>query len=142
MSSFIELARRALNSNTTAAAAAVIAITLHQRHETADHDDCITSRTAARCNHVHQMSFNLDTERPIRQLDRHTSDAQITRSRLPKTKNANDLYSTYKVDWNTVLGEGAYGRVYPARHRNTGEKVCNILMIYIVHVAYYYLYNI
>eukprot|EP00565_Helicotheca_tamesis_P003267 CAMPEP_0185728254 /NCGR_PEP_ID=MMETSP1171-20130828/3664_1 /TAXON_ID=374046 /ORGANISM="Helicotheca tamensis, Strain CCMP826" /LENGTH=762 /DNA_ID=CAMNT_0028396937 /DNA_START=285 /DNA_END=2573 /DNA_ORIENTATION=+ len=29
----------------------------------------------------------------------------------------------YKVDWKTVLGEGAYGSVYPARRATTGEKV-------------------
>lgn len=29
----------------------------------------------------------------------------------------------YNVDWNTVLGEGAYGAVHPARLASTGEKV-------------------
>lgn len=34
-----------------------------------------------------------------------------------------DLHTKYKVDWKTVLGEGAYGSVYPARLACTGEKV-------------------
>eukprot|EP00980_Cylindrotheca_fusiformis_P026140 scaffold15472_cov117-Cylindrotheca_fusiformis.AAC.4 len=34
-----------------------------------------------------------------------------------------NLHTKYKVDWKTVLGEGAYGSVYPARLASTGEKV-------------------
>jgi len=33
------------------------------------------------------------------------------------------LTDKYNVDWKTVLGEGAYGSVHPARHAATGEKV-------------------
>lgn len=33
------------------------------------------------------------------------------------------LTAKYNVDWKTVLGEGAYGSVHPARLRATGEKV-------------------
>lgn len=33
------------------------------------------------------------------------------------------LEDKYAVDWKTVLGEGAYGSVHPARLRSTGEKV-------------------
>ena len=33
------------------------------------------------------------------------------------------LNAKYKVDWKTVLGEGAYGSVHPARLAITGEKV-------------------
>jgi hypothetical protein len=33
------------------------------------------------------------------------------------------LNNKYNVDWNTVIGEGAYGSVYPARLACTGEKV-------------------
>jgi hypothetical protein len=34
-----------------------------------------------------------------------------------------ELDDKYIVDWKTVLGEGAYGSVHPARLRATGEKV-------------------
>jgi hypothetical protein len=33
------------------------------------------------------------------------------------------LHEKYKVDWQTVMGEGAYGSVHPARLAATGEKV-------------------
>lgn len=33
------------------------------------------------------------------------------------------LNAKYNVDWQTVLGEGAYGSVHPARLRATGEKL-------------------
>ena len=35
------------------------------------------------------------------------------------------LNEKYNVDWKNVLGEGAYGSVYPARLAATGEKVCS-----------------
>jgi hypothetical protein len=35
-----------------------------------------------------------------------------------------NLEDKYQVDWNNVLGEGAYGSVHPARLAATGEKVC------------------
>jgi serine/threonine protein kinase len=34
-----------------------------------------------------------------------------------------DLNEKYRVDWKTVMGEGAYGSVHPARLAATGEKV-------------------
>jgi hypothetical protein len=33
------------------------------------------------------------------------------------------LNDKYRVDWKTVIGEGAYGSVHPARLAATGEKV-------------------
>ena len=39
------------------------------------------------------------------------------------------LKDKYKVDWKTVLGEGAYGSVHPARVAKTGEKVRKISII-------------
>jgi hypothetical protein len=40
------------------------------------------------------------------------------------------LNEKYKVDWNTVLGEGAYGSVHPARLALTGEKVRESVCVY------------
>ena len=40
-----------------------------------------------------------------------------------KSMRGRGLYDKYKVDWDTVLGEGAYGTVHPARLAATGEKV-------------------
>jgi hypothetical protein len=61
-------------------------------------------------------------------------DGTTKESRLPTTpRNVNlkkmrslkgrTLEDKYAVDWKTVLGEGAYGSVHPARLRATGEKV-------------------
>lgn len=33
------------------------------------------------------------------------------------------LHDKYKIDWDVILGEGAYGSVHPARLSATGEKV-------------------
>jgi len=46
----------------------------------------------------------------------------VTAHRM-RSLRARNLDDKYKVDWKTVLGEGAYGSVHPARVANTGEKV-------------------
>lgn len=46
----------------------------------------------------------------------------VTAHRM-RSLRARNLDDKYKVDWMTVLGEGAYGSVHPARVANTGEKV-------------------
>jgi hypothetical protein len=40
-----------------------------------------------------------------------------------KSLRARNMSDKYNVDWKTVLGEGAYGSVHPARLAATGEKV-------------------
>lgn len=40
-----------------------------------------------------------------------------------RSKRGRGLNEKYNVDWETVLGEGAYGSVHPARLAATGEKV-------------------
>jgi hypothetical protein len=116
MSSFLELARRALNNTSTAAAVGLFAITVQQHSETTRDGN----KSRARCDALHQKL-------PFQRLDRQTSHLERTWPTQPitldKTKRADELHSTYKVDWKTVLGEGAYGQVYPARHRGSGEKV-------------------
>ena len=42
---------------------------------------------------------------------------------------ARGLNDKYNVDWKTVLGEGAYGSVHPARLAKTGEKVRAMLFM-------------
>ena len=120
MSSFVELARRALNSNITTAAAATVLITLnrHNQHDTSYDNRYLKS--TAKCDVAHS---------PFRRWGAQSSgcnnDTNDKRDKIHfvKTRPADELHSTYRVNWNTVLGEGAYGRVYPARHVNTGEKV-------------------
>jgi hypothetical protein len=110
MTSIGLLARRAVNSS----AAAITAVILTVAH-TGDGPQVGNDRTRARCDEFHK---------PFWRLGRPDSSflhrAQKTDSR---TKEIDQLHSIYKVDWGTVLGEGAFGRVYPAKHRDTGEKV-------------------
>eukprot|EP00594_Rhizosolenia_setigera_P005476 CAMPEP_0178949188 /NCGR_PEP_ID=MMETSP0789-20121207/5897_1 /TAXON_ID=3005 /ORGANISM="Rhizosolenia setigera, Strain CCMP 1694" /LENGTH=852 /DNA_ID=CAMNT_0020629653 /DNA_START=178 /DNA_END=2736 /DNA_ORIENTATION=- len=40
-----------------------------------------------------------------------------------RSVRARHLDDKYIVDWSTVMGEGAYGSVHPARLRQTGQKV-------------------
>ena len=40
-----------------------------------------------------------------------------------RSNRGRSLEDKYNVDWKTVLGEGAYGSVHPARLAATGEKV-------------------
>ena len=68
-------------------------------------------------------------------LQRKTASAKnkLSPSRIHQPRNVmisrmrsvagRGLHDKYNVDWKTVLGEGAYGSVHPARLALTGEKV-------------------
>ena len=45
------------------------------------------------------------------------------RSKQQRQARGTDMNTKYDIDWKHVLGEGAYGRVHPARVVATGEKV-------------------
>lgn len=52
-----------------------------------------------------------------------------------RSVRARHLDDKYIVDWSTVMGEGAYGSVHPARLRQTGQKVREaILCRFILYV--------
>lgn len=61
-------------------------------------------------------------EPPRRQLSsrKEPKNVMLHRMRSSAGRGMNDKYT---VDWETVIGEGAYGSVHPARLRMTGEKV-------------------
>jgi hypothetical protein len=56
----------------------------------------------------------------VKNSRRHSLNVMLTRMR---SVTGRGLHEKYKVDWNTVLGEGAFGSVHPARLALTGEKV-------------------
>jgi hypothetical protein len=58
------------------------------------------------------QSIHSDTRQP--------RNVMLHRMRSIRARNLEDKY---KVDWSSVMGEGAYGSVYPARLATTGEKV-------------------
>lgn len=66
-------------------------------------------------------SFENTTRNEPRRFGRNEA-RNVGLARMRSTAGRN-LTSKYKVDWKTVLGEGAYGSVHPARLANTGEKV-------------------
>lgn len=57
---------------------------------------------------------------PISAQFHQPRNVMISRMRSIKGRGLNEKYN---VDWNLVLGEGAYGSVHPARLALTGEKV-------------------
>jgi ribosomal protein L17 len=61
------------------------------------------------------------TKAEPRQLQR--SEAKNVMLHRMRSTTGRNLHTKYKVDWKTVLGEGAYGSVHPARLACTGEKV-------------------
>jgi hypothetical protein len=56
----------------------------------------------------------------VKNSRRHSLNVMLTRMRSVTGRGLNEKYN---VDWNTVLGEGAFGSVHPARLALTGEKV-------------------
>lgn len=56
----------------------------------------------------------------------HSAAQLVRHSTLRKMEDDStkaSLKSRYKVEWNNVLGEGAFGAVYLATRRETGERV-------------------
>ena len=54
-------------------------------------------------------------------------DVSTRKSKLNRTLSLRghiSLEEKYNIEWDIVLGEGAYGSVHPARLAATGEKVC------------------
>ena len=61
-----------------------------------------------------------EVKNPISAQFHQPRNVMISRMRSIKGRGLNEKYN---VEWNTVLGEGAYGSVHPARLALTGEKV-------------------
>jgi hypothetical protein len=61
---------------------------------------------------------------PLQLSQRHSLDKMLKRMRSVSGRGLNEKY---KVDWNIVLGEGAFGAVHPARLALTGEKVRQVV---------------
>lgn len=55
-----------------------------------------------------------------RKLSNKPKNVMLHRMRSLRARSLNDKYN---VDWDNVIGEGAYGSVHPARLALTGEKV-------------------
>lgn len=66
------------------------------------------------------VAFEMPSSIPKHDPLRQPRNVMLHRMRSAAGRGLNDKY---KVDWNTVLGEGAYGSVHPARLAATGEKV-------------------
>jgi len=43
-----------------------------------------------------------------------------------RSVKARSLQDKYDINWEVVLGEGAYGAVYPGKLRSTGEKASKV----------------
>jgi serine/threonine protein kinase len=70
-------------------------------------------------NHLKDESCQAEQQQKQRE-DQAPRNVMVSRLRSIRGRS---LASKYNVDWMTVLGEGAYGSVYPARLAATGEKV-------------------
>ena len=66
------------------------------------------------------LQSNLVSCEPRRSTTNQPRNVMLHRMR---SRGGRGLNEKYKVDWKTVLGEGAYGSVHPARLAATGEKV-------------------
>jgi len=77
----------------------------------------------ASCDAATATAWQKTTEiepKAIRKLTNNPKNVMLHRMRSLRARTMTDKY---KVDWDTVIGEGAYGSVHPARLALTGEKV-------------------
>ena len=77
-----------------------------------------SGRSKRQSSLTHLLSGRITKAEP-----RRSKGARNVMLHRKRSKAGRDLHSKYKVDWKTVLGEGAYGSVHPARLASTGEKV-------------------
>lgn len=88
---------------------------------------------------IHQNTLKMPTmAEPLQQQEEKQTTTTSKRGRTAANQPRNVMISRmrsvagrglndkYHVDWNTVLGEGAYGSVHPARLALTGEKVISL----------------
>lgn len=73
-------------------------------------------------DHDNPTTTNSDVNPENFKHNRYTQPRNVMLHRHRST-SSRSLSDKYKVDWKTVLGEGAYGSVHPARLASTGEKV-------------------
>lgn len=69
----------------------------------------------------HSKSDNLSSTQK-KNLSAEFLRRRVTIRRLDKTSTRQTLQSKYRINWREPLGEGAFGSVYEAHNRLTGEK--------------------
>ena len=95
-----------------AAAAAIASLTVASTTTTTSPTSC---DSAAKMNHPKASG-----DQQLTRLPTIPRNVNLKKMRSLKGRSLEDKYT---VDWETVLGEGAYGSVHPARLKSTGEKV-------------------
>ena len=83
-----------------------------------EESSCDTARSASRTPFSLPSLAHAEPRRSMTM--QQPRNVMLHRMRSGAGRSLNDKY---KVDWKTVLGEGAYGSVHPARLAATGEKV-------------------
>lgn len=101
-----------------------------QQENTNERDSNNTSNTSfdSRYSTQHHLLPNThSTVTCCEQQPKHRRPVRLTRHatlrRIEDTSSPLTLESRYKVNWNVPLGEGAFGAVYQATDRTTGEAV-------------------
>jgi len=100
------------------AVAAVVAGSVATAYINSEDSNDISTRIEQPPTLTHFLSTRIAKAEP-----RRPKAARNVMLHRKRSKAGRDLHSKYKVDWKTVLGEGAYGSVHPARLASTGEKV-------------------
>lgn len=100
------------------AVAAVVAGSVATAYINSEDSNDISTRIEQLPTLTHFLSTRIAKAEP-----RRPKGARNVMLHRKRSKAGRDLHSKYKVDWKTVLGEGAYGSVHPARLASTGEKV-------------------
>ena len=112
-----DLFSSALAATTAAAAALTLSLGVDQIHNPKGYYDSNNGMVSSRIPVTGCSDGDI-----LPSLDNKGSARNVTAHRM-RSIRARNLDDKYNVDWKTVLGEGAYGSVHPARVASTGEKV-------------------
>ena len=117
------------------AVAAACAVTTQKLHT--QHNSCSSLSGCVKCDASIASAPSLVNSSSISSSSGSSSSASASMKPNDKPRNimlhrmkslrARCLQDKYDINWHVVLGEGAYGAVYPGKLASVGEKVNKLL---------------
>jgi hypothetical protein len=87
-----------------------------------DRDRCLSSNVA-HCDTKNQTASHWNSSGTVKDFMSRSGQPRNVMLHRMRSARARNLEEKYDIAWDTKLGEGAYGSVYPGRLSATGEKV-------------------
>jgi hypothetical protein len=98
------------------------------------------SNSVAHCDAKNQTTSQWNSPEIVKDFRSKSAQPRNVMLHRMRSSRARNLEEKYDIAWDTKLGEGAYGSVYPGRLSATGEKVSrfkeNLLFYVLLLITY------